>query len=208
MNCKTVREKIDQLVFEKNDDLMKDVEKHIQECSECRIYMQESLADAQRIEKIQKATPVPSDALDLTNSIMNSVENLEQENFSTSSTKSTQLSLLPLLVRVLAAASVCLLLVLGVEQFAIVKKVRTLEAFNHKVSEAKQPNLLTNQAAAFSFFNASDVNSGLIWLMLERKNARLFQMALNQQSEYITEMTKTQQQNAFLNSKIMELIGK
>lgn len=207
MNCANAKEKIDQFLFEKNNDLLKEVEEHTKNCDECASYFKNSLSEAQLIQLLKDSGPVLENPSDLTNSILSRIEKVDQNNLVTPGQKTKQLFLLPLFVRMLAAASVCLLLVFGVEQYTVVKKVSNLEsAVNSASGVTSGSSMYAAQSPVFMLANASGINSQLINLMLERNN-NLLQAALIYQSEGFAAKTTKLQQTTFLNSKLYKLIS-
>lgn len=207
MKCANAKEKIDQFLFEKNNDLLKEVEEHTKNCDECASYFKNSLSEAQLIQLLKDSGPVLENPSDLTNSILSRIEKVDQNNLVTPGQKTKQLFLLPLFVRMLAAASVCLLLVFGVEQYTVVKKVSNLEsAVNSASGVTSGSSMYAAQSPVFMLANASGINSQLINLMLERNN-NLLQVALSYQSEELAAKTTKLQQTTFLNSKLYKLIS-
>jgi len=205
MNCTHAKEKIDQLVFEKNKEQLKEVEQHISTCESCSNYFSESLPNQRLFETLKKAEPTLKNPEVLTNSILSKIENLEQESpVPNTAVKSGPPKLSPLFVRLLAAASVCLLLVLGVEQYKVVTKVRSLEATLNLTSGN---STYTAQSSGFMLPDASKLNSGLINFMLTRNNKGALQTAINYQSEQQSKKRDAPQQNTFLNSRLYKLIG-
>ena len=83
---------------------------------------------------LKKSEPSLHEPEKLTEDIMSSIQDEEQERPSLRSVKSNRMPRLILFQRLLTAASVCLLLTFGIEQYMVVDKVNQLENQNSSVT--------------------------------------------------------------------------
>jgi len=209
MNCTKAKEKIDQLVFENDAQLLQEVEHRIAACESCSDYFKDSFPAARLFAALKNTEPKLDKPVDLTNAILSDIDNLEQEGpLVNSKAKSDSPQLAAIFIRMLAAASVCLLLVLGVEQYKVVTKVRKLEtAVNLTNGSTSGSSNYVNPTSAIILSDASELNPGLVHLILKRTNKSMLQTALNYQSEQLAKNSKTFEQSTFLNSKLYRLMG-
>jgi hypothetical protein len=134
MECKAIQERIDLLVFEENEESRKEVMEHIEGCPSCRAIYDKSLQAHALITGIRNHQPVISDPEGLTKSILSNI----QKSLKPVSDKSLHMPIilhLPMIEKILVAASIALLLVFGYEQYIVVNKVIHLE---QKMSDAPQ----------------------------------------------------------------------
>ncbi|MCK5839802.1 MAG: hypothetical protein KAG99_08135 [Bacteroidales bacterium] len=124
MNCELIKEKIDQLVFEKNELTRAEVSGHIETCNSCKAYYEESMAANRIIGVIQKE-PCLHDPAGLTNNILTVIDEVEQTPKSTKIINNGKI--IRLIRRTLAAASVSLMIIFGVEQYIVLDKIIKLE---------------------------------------------------------------------------------
>ena len=132
MNCELIKEKIDQLVFEKNELLLAEVSGHIETCNSCKAYYRESMAANKIIGLIQKE-PCLHDPAGLTNNILTVIDEVEQIPKSTKVNNNGKI--IRLIRRTLAAASVCLMIIFGVEQYIVFNKIIKLEDAASNISD-------------------------------------------------------------------------
>ncbi len=132
MNCELIREKIDQLVFEKNELTRAEVSGHIETCNSCKAYYEESMAANKIIEVIQKE-PCLHDPAGLTNNILTVIDEVEQTPKSTKINNNGKI--IRLIRRTLAAASVSLMIIFGVEQYIVLDKIIKLEDAASNISD-------------------------------------------------------------------------
>ena len=83
---------------------------------------------------LKKSEPQLQQPEKLTEDIMLAIQHEEQERPSLRPMKSNRLPRLVLLQRLLTAASVCLLLTFGIEQYIVVDKVNQLEKHNSSIT--------------------------------------------------------------------------
>ena len=124
MNCELIKEKIDQLVFEKNELTRAEVSGHIETCNSCKAYYEESMAANKIIGAIQKE-PCLHDPAGLTNNILTVIDEVEQTPKSIKINNNGKI--IRLIRRTLAAASVSLMIIFGVEQYIVLDKIIKLE---------------------------------------------------------------------------------
>lgn len=105
-----------------------------------------------KIAAVRKREPILKDPEGLTDNIMNAIrENPMQNNFDDSE-KSTKLPVIIILRRLLAAASVCLFLVFGYEEYVVVDKISRLEKQNAAISRSSQYQAALNLNKAMIYF--------------------------------------------------------
>jgi len=116
MNCKDVNEILDRMIFEDIPEYP-GLAGHLEQCDVCRLAYAETL-EARRVMGLLKSSePALRDRAGLTGRIMEAAAGRPQSR-----------SLIPMYAtRLLAAASVALVLVFGYEQYGIVKKIYALE---------------------------------------------------------------------------------
>jgi hypothetical protein len=122
MNCKRIESKIDQMVFWKEGHLRADVTEHIESCESCRAYYNETQKTIKTIE-LAKKEPKLSNPESLTNSILTAIEDIEQ--IPEPNTKNQKI--IQLITRTLAAASISLMMIFGIEQYIVIHKITALE---------------------------------------------------------------------------------
>ena len=140
MDCKKLQHKIDELYLEKGLKLDLKEQDHINDCAECRFYYTEASEAHQLLKKIQQWEPVLDNPQELTESIMLSISQEEQNSLNNNSR-------FKVLVRFLTAAVVALLLTLGVEQYMVLNKVQLLEVKMGKVQHDQPKKYLINRAS-------------------------------------------------------------
>ena len=183
MNCEVIKEKIDLLIFEENKQPTAEILSHIESCDICQSYFTESVEAKNIIGQIQKE-PELRDPEDLTKSILSQVENVDQTTKSNNSNSKIYL----LIRRSLAAASICLMIVFGFEQYMVFDKISKMEEHVSVVSSKhKNVNLYTIihynlgfQPESFNKLFAKAFNSpGHLNLKSRIIRTRLSAMAIN-----------------------------
>ncbi len=124
MNCKLIKEKIDHLVFEKNELSVEEISNHIAICDSCQSYFNES-KETNRLVGLMKEEPTFENTKELTNSILSSIEDVDQLEKTTEFNSRTKI--FHLVRRSLAVASVSLMLIFGIEQYIVFDKILILE---------------------------------------------------------------------------------
>lgn len=134
MNCITTRKELDNTIFEKYTSLSPEARQHLETCADCREYSKEIRKGARVVEALRWNDPVQPDAEQLTNSIMQAIgmpgsarPGIPGENAGRNGT-------LLFIQRLLTAASVCLILLFGYEQYRIVDKITRLEKQNGTIA--------------------------------------------------------------------------
>ncbi len=149
MNCKLTKDRIDQLVFEKDKHLMFDVSEHIKNCEPCRTYFKRNQT-LNGIISLVKKEPVLHRPAELTNSILTAIDNTEQ--LPEPNTNIRNGKAIRLITLTLAAASISLMLIFVVEQYLVLGKISKLE---NQVSQVSERPIHTN------FDNIIRYNTGM-----------------------------------------------
>jgi hypothetical protein len=127
MKCNKVREEIDGITFNRDFHLEEAVTEHINSCEKCREYYEDGLKAGLFIKALRKTEPVLDQPEELTESILAAVS-ADDKSANGNAGKGKFYSFrVVILQRVLAAASVCLIIVFGIEQYNVVNKVMQLE---------------------------------------------------------------------------------
>lgn len=132
-------ERIDSLVFEQGTELDEETLLHLRTCPSCRNYLEEARQAGGILGLLRRSEPVLQDPDQLTLEILQQVRNHPNGTPYRLHRTPARRSTLHLLERMLAAASVCLILVFGFEQYTVVEKIRRLEI--QQTSEARRPGL-------------------------------------------------------------------
>ncbi|NQU31915.1 MAG: hypothetical protein HQ521_01665 [Bacteroidetes bacterium] len=152
MNCHSIKEKIDQLVFEKNDQDIKEIKSHINTCDSCAKYFNDNIT-ATRIIRLMQHEPYLSNPDDLTNNILDAIEEVDQiPHLEKSNTK-----IIRIVRRLLAAASVLIIIIFGIEQWVVIDKVSRLEKY---ASNAQTENRNISYETLISFNTGMQFNTG------------------------------------------------
>ena len=131
MNCELAKEKIDQTIFEKQEPDSA-TKLHLKTCTSCNTYFDDSLSARNVIDSLRAQEPQLKEPELLTNNIISAISALPETRIKESSRSKT----IQLVQRILAAASVTLLLVFGIEQYVIVDKLIRLQVQTSSVSES------------------------------------------------------------------------
>ena len=138
MDCIKVTKEIDQWVYNDIENPGEDVIRHLNTCKACARYLEESRQAAGKIRVLAHREPVLKDPERLTEEILQAIR---------LKTETNQRPLLPversdrritIMLRLLAAASVCLFLVFGYEQYVVIDQIRRLEKQNAIISQNSQ----------------------------------------------------------------------
>lgn len=162
MDCGKCKQVIDDLFYGETDRLNTDAEYHIQECTSCRSYYEESKASIDFIAGLKKQEPVLKEPEALADSIMHSVNRKVQET-------DRRLQPITLAIRMMAAAIIALFLTLGVEQYMVLSKVQQLESNMNTLP--KEPSYSKNLIS-----QAKLIDIGLL-INSEKEKARLHKLS-------------------------------
>lgn len=183
MKCEMIKEKIDLLIFEENKQLDAEISSHIENCDTCQSYFTESMGAKKIIGQMQKEPELP-DPEDLTKSILSLIDEVDQSPKSNNSNP----KIYRLIRRSLAAASISLMIVFGIEQYMLFDKISKMEEHvSYISSEHNNVNLynITNynlgfQPESFNRLFAKAFNSpGHLNLKSRIIRTRLSAMAIN-----------------------------
>lgn len=117
MNCREINDILDRMLFEETPEEA-GIRHHTDHCPSCRERYIKILEARELLALIRSSEPVLQDPADLTESIMAEINHVPGNK---------SVSVLSVLQRVLAAASVALILLLSYEQHGVVEKIMTLE---------------------------------------------------------------------------------
>jgi hypothetical protein len=110
---------------------------------------------AGKIAAVRNREPILKNPEGLTEDIMNAIREVSKENNFDKTEKSGKFPVIIILQRLLAAASVCLFLVFGYEEYVVVDKISRLEKQNAAISQSSQYQAALKLKKAISIF-ASD----------------------------------------------------
>jgi hypothetical protein len=116
MNCSDVSQLLEKMIFEEGP-VNAGLGEHIADCPTCAEQYRDALRAREVMENLRRPVPMPGNPDELTENIMFAIRQESRET-----------KIIPLLQRILAAASVALFLLFGVEQYGVVKNVSDLEA--------------------------------------------------------------------------------
>jgi hypothetical protein len=138
MKCSNVRKEIDRMVY--HPDPVHDVEinHHIDSCKDCARYLEETRLVAGRIAGLSRRVPVLKNPERLTEEIMKAIRENPKISYLSMTEKSGKSPVIIILLRFLAAASVCLFLVFAYEEYVVVDKISRLEKQNAAISQSSQ----------------------------------------------------------------------
>ncbi len=152
MECSKVRKEIDRFVYQPDPDPAAEIIRHVNSCKECAQYLEKSRLAAGRIAAVRNRTPILKNPEGLTEDIMNVIrENSVKNNFDKTK-KSGEFPVVIILRRLLAAASVCLFLLFGYEEYVVVDKISRLEKQNAAISQSSQYQSALNLKKAMGIF--------------------------------------------------------
>lgn len=133
MNCSLIREEIDRMVFEPGQQPGKEISGHLDSCAQCREYFREGPRVAGIVGAIRNLQPTLTDPEQLTAQIMHAISK-DEGSLPGSSLREITRPGLTIIRGILAAASVCLFIVFGIEQYRIVDKITLLEKQNTSIA--------------------------------------------------------------------------
>lgn len=137
MNCEIAREKIYKLVYTDTKELDEELIRHINDCPDCNSYYEECRSAKELTSLLSQKQAVLNNPKKLTNDILDSIQEFEPEK------KSTGINISITAKRFLAAASVCLMIVFGYEQYVVMEKMIKLE---------EQMSVVTNAPINSSYY--------------------------------------------------------
>ncbi len=137
MNCDIVKEKIYKQVYTDTKEFDDELMRHINDCPDCNSYYEDCLSAKKITSLLSQKQAVLNNPKKLTNDILDSINKIEPEKKSTGFTISITAK------RFLAAASVCLVIVFGYEQYVVMEKMIKLE---------EQMSVVTNAPINSSYY--------------------------------------------------------
>ncbi len=161
MDCKEIQDKLLE-VRDTKDIINSELLTHMESCHFCQSYYDNQMSLNTLMGKLQTSEPVLNEPSILTSSIMDSIKQLAPEKKEELKAATNSRLLIYNIQRLLAAASVLLLVWLGVEQFIVIDKINRLE--NH-ISQYSKPDNSTNSSiqsmALKSLFITKDISQQL-----------------------------------------------
>jgi len=121
MNCDFVKRKINEWVYANIKQLDDELIRHMVDCPGCKSYYEECRSARKITTLLIQQQPVLNDPQKLTNDILDTLNELEPEK------QSTGFKIFVTAKRFLVAASVCLFIVFGYEQYVVIGKMIELE---------------------------------------------------------------------------------
>lgn len=146
MNCNDIRLEIDEHFDNNKEHISSGIKQHIANCPSCAQYFDASLLTNKLSEKLKVTAPFLSNSDKLTDDILNAISNTDTRSETDAVLKGNENHFLIFAQRFFAAASVCLFLVFGAEQFIVVNKITTLE---NKLSGISAQATITANNAQF-----------------------------------------------------------
>lgn len=153
MDCKTVIKQINELNFDPGFTPDQELWAHLERCADCRQYYEAHQESAHLVSLLRNQEPVMDHPEELKASIL---ANISQP------VRPQQPMLF--VIRLLAAASLALLLTLGVEQYTVLRKVQHIEVQLGKVepvSSAQQRQLYRSSLVDLDVLLSEKNNQGL-----------------------------------------------
>ncbi len=121
MNCDFVKEKIYDWVYADIKQIDDALIQHIVDCPDCKSYYEDCRSAKKITSLLSQRQPVLDDPYKLTNDILDTLDELEPEK------QSVRHKIFSSAKTFLAAASVCLFIVFGYEQYVVIDKMIKLE---------------------------------------------------------------------------------
>ena len=138
MKCNNIRKDIDRMVYPDEPDPGTEFYHHIESCKACSRYLEEARLVAGKIAGISRREPVLKNPEGLTEGIMQAIRFSSDKNHEQKVVLAGKNRGIIILKRLLAAASVCLFLVFGYEEYIVVDKISRLEKQNAAISRNSQ----------------------------------------------------------------------
>jgi len=138
MKCSKVRKELEQMVYRDGPDPGTEIYTHIDSCKACTQYLEDIRLSASTIAGIRQREPILQNPELLTEEIMHAIREGSKEDHFDMTEKSGKSPVISIVRRLLAAASVCLLLVFGYEEYIVVDKISSLEKQNAMITRSPQ----------------------------------------------------------------------
>lgn len=126
MDCKAVIKQINERPFDTGFQPDKEVLVHVESCAECCRYYEAHRESARLVSRLRNQNPVLNNPEEMKSAILSSIEKSKAHR---------KPEPIRFFIRFLAAASLVLLLTLGMEQYTILRKVQHLEVQLGKVKQ-------------------------------------------------------------------------
>lgn len=155
MNCKEIQKNIERSFLDVEQQLNKACKKHIETCEGCNDFYITYKKAIQQMEYIKHQEPILHEPVELTNSIMESIEDIPQVKIK----PTIQIGMVS---RILAAAVIALILTLGVEQYFVLNKLQKLESqmgVTPQLNQTDQNIIYQSAIIDLGNLNVSDNNS-------------------------------------------------
>ncbi len=134
MDCREVQKWIDEMPADKNFEPKEAIVSHLRNCTACQKYYDDHRRMIRLVSNLRNQQPELKSADTLTAAILSSVEKEQKDNV-------RRVFPMVFLIRFLAAATVVLLVTLGVEQYSVLRKVQHLEVQLGKAMPAPAPQV-------------------------------------------------------------------
>lgn len=169
MKCKEIRSILDNNFGQLKSQLDSETLLHLDSCENCRNYYQSISAANEVISALQSTEPILFDPHALTDKIMMDITNVQHQH----SIKSNRSRILVWGQKLIMAASVCLLLTFGFEQYIVVNKIVALENKLSNISD-ELPAVSINRAQFFTipdfYLNKLQEKPLLLYLLKQRSD--------------------------------------
>jgi len=199
MNCKRIKLKIDHFLIEKKGTLTKAASQHIAECPDCREHYESALLFSKLTLKLKEKEPPIKYPKQLTQSIMHGISQKREIKVIK---KSGALINSFHIQRLLAAASICLMITFGIEQFRVLAKLNKLELTNQSIGLDYQ-NKNANHNGSLEGFILLKVKSQI------KKHDKLFENLRLEQynNQEIFGAYNQVKQGTFSNKQLSQFLG-
>ena len=121
MNCDFAKRKVNDIIFSNIEHVEEELNQHLNICQDCNAYYENCKSERKIISFLKQSEPILEDPHKLTDDILDSLDGFESEK------QNLRFKFFNTAKRVLVAASVCLIIVFGYENYVVVEKLIRLE---------------------------------------------------------------------------------
>jgi hypothetical protein len=173
MKCSHAKKEIGSLIYRKEPMIKEELLRHIETCEACAKYLEESKLAGDKIAGLGAIKPVLHDPEGLTDDIMAAIRALPVERPAEKPERTGNKPLLLIVQRLLAAASICLLVAFAYEEYVVVDKISQLEKQNAAISKSSQYQSALQVKKVISIISADpDILNQFLDLKTKKINLR------------------------------------